>query len=384
MADGLGEITIERSLEQIKQGISDIGTAARGIDKDLKAVNAGLRLDPTNTELLTQKQVLLAQKLENSKDRSNELKTAIEELNRIKAENGQLTDGQAKLLTTYEQQLKETQIQVTALTGATRKQVETNKEAEDSTKSFSQSMTEFQSNLRAVNQVMSGLTNAFLLFGGDRDSAMYKTLQQGQQVVQMLTGLASAGKLLQNQNLLTAGSFGNLTLSAGAAFGSFALVDSLLNNLSGTTRTAVGVIITALAAGTIAWVAFHGAMSAGIKIPIILAAIGAGIAGVKAMFPKSETGAIETPTTSTPGVSTPSVPSYSGGGGTGSVTVQTLSQRQIEDAFYVAGTRIVLEQGLNDPKIIARTSVTRREMLREIFSGILDPRTGTISAREVL
>lgn len=341
MADAQRDITIERSLDQITQGIENIGAASKAIDKDLRAVQAGLKFDPTNTELLAQKQELLSQKLENSTARADELRAAIAELNRIKAENGQLTDGQSKLLATYEQQLKTTSAEVTGLTGATQRQTEANVTAAESTKTFSQSMTEFQSNLRAVNQVMHGLSSAFTLLGGDPNSSMGKALKQGQQVIQTMTGLASLGKLLQNQNILTAGSFSNLALAAGAAYGAFTLVDGLLGQLDGETRTIAGAITlltAAVVAGAVAWMAYHGTMTLGVAVPIITAAVGAGIAGIMAMMPKTEEADLGTTSAAIPTV--PSVPTtisdvsmVSGG------TTTTYGEQTININIYDAGDK---------------------------------------------
>lgn len=392
MADG--EITIQRSLEQIQQGITDIGTASRAIDKDLRAVQAGLKFDPSNTELLAQKQELLSQKLENSTARADELRAAIAELNRIKAENGQLTDGQVKLLATYEQQLKTTSAEVTGLTGATNQQADANKNAEESTKSFSASMTEFQSNLRAVNQVMRGVDSAFKMFGGDPNSTMGQMIKQSQQAVQVMTGMASAAKLLGQSNTALGKTFGTVAIAAGAVAAAYSLGNSLINAFGEENRKTAAIVLTttaAVGALAVAGLAAAGALSWGVAVPIIMAAVGAGAAGMTALL-KKETASLEAATaataTTTSGssiTSTPTVPTYSGGGGGASnVTVQTLSEAQINSAVYSAVTRVIIEQGLNDPTIISQTSVTQRDIRRWIFSGILDPQTGTINAREVL
>lgn len=431
MADGTGEITIERSLEQIQQGIRDIGTASKSIDKDLRSVQSGLRFDPSNTELLAQKQELLSQKLENSKARSQELTAAIAELNRINAENGQLTDGQAKLLSTYQQQLKETQNQVTGLTGATQKSAE-------STKTFSQSMTEFQSNLRAAQQVMRGVSSAYELLDTRTDSNKKKQqelqysltdlgfayqegkisqeeykakqlelqkeleatkraqdklsnegfgnfLKQGQQAVQMMSGIASMGKLLGKSNSTLATSFSTVAMGVGAAFVAFKLADDLLGKFEGTSRTvagAVAILAGAVTAGAVAWMAYHGTMSLGVAVPIILAALAVGAAGIKALTKKTnaETAAIssEVSTTSMPSIatsSTPSVPTYSGGvsGGTTTYISQGgLTEGQMEMASYRGFMRAITESGLNDPKFIGALNINGRQLAETIFNDFLD------------
>lgn len=355
MADG--EITIQRSLEQIQQGITDIGTASRAIDKDLRAVQAGLKFDPTNTELLAQKQELLSQKLENSTARADELRAAIAELNRIKAENGQLTDGQVKLLATYEQQLKSTSAEVTGLTGATQRQTEANVTAAESTKSFSQSMTEFQSKMRAVNQVMSGVIGTFEIFGGDKNSAMGKVLTQAQSGIQIMTQFASVGKLLGKSNSDLAKTFGTVAMAAGTAIAAYSFGTSIIDAFGEENRKVVAPImiaVGALGALAVAGLAAAGVLSWGTAVPIITAAIGVGVAGMTALL-KKETENLQTATSEfgTTNISTPSVPSYtggtvSGGGGTTYISQGGLTESQAEMAFYRGGMRTISASGIID------------------------------------
>ena len=54
--------------------------------------------------------------------------------------------------------------------------------------------------------------------------------------------------------------------------------------------------IAAIVAATIAWMAFHGTMTMGVAVPIILAAVGVGIAGVMAAVAMAEGGVVDRPT----------------------------------------------------------------------------------------
>lgn len=72
-------------------------------------------------------------------------------------------------------------------------------------------------------------------------------------------------------------SFSVLGAAAGAAFGVF------LSKLEPQTRLIVGIISTlvaALTAGAIAWLAYHGAMSWGTAIPVIVTAVSFGASGL--------------------------------------------------------------------------------------------------------
>jgi len=84
-----------------------------------------------------------------------------------------------------------------------------------------------------------------------------------------------------------------------AAFmGSFLLADTVLSSLPENIRKIAGALtasIAAIVAATIAWMAFNGTMTVGVAVPIILAAVGAGIAGIKAAVPMAKGGVVSSP-----------------------------------------------------------------------------------------
>jgi hypothetical protein len=65
--------------------------------------------------------------------------------------------------------------------------------------------------------------------------------------------------------------------------------------------------IAAIVAATIAWMAFNGTMTIGVAVPIILAAVGAGIAGVKAAVAMAEGGVVKSPTVALVGEAGPEI-----------------------------------------------------------------------------
>lgn len=75
-------ITIEFNGETTKlsQALRDIDTKAKGVDKSLNQVNRALKFNPGNTELLAQKQTLLAQKIEQTRQKLAALKTTQSQL----------------------------------------------------------------------------------------------------------------------------------------------------------------------------------------------------------------------------------------------------------------------------------------------------------------
>jgi hypothetical protein len=88
-------------------------------------------------------------------------------------------------------------------------------------------------------------------------------------------------------------------IGTAAFFGSFLIADQLLSAIPEDMRAIAGALtasIAAIVAATVAWMAFHGTMTVGVAVPIILAAVGAGIAGVKAAVAMAEGGVVDHPT----------------------------------------------------------------------------------------
>jgi hypothetical protein len=88
-------------------------------------------------------------------------------------------------------------------------------------------------------------------------------------------------------------------IGVAAFMGGFLIADTLLGAIPEDMRQIAGVLtasIAAIVAATIAWMAFQGTMTMGVAVPIILAAVGIGIAGVKAAVAMAEGGVVDKPT----------------------------------------------------------------------------------------
>lgn len=89
--------------------------------------------------------------------------------------------------------------------------------------------------------------------------------------------------------------FQDIAIGIGAAVGAFKLFDDLFSKLDGQAKKITAwatIIVSALAAVTVAWMAYHGTMTLGTAVPIIAAAVGAGVAAIKALIPKVEACAV--------------------------------------------------------------------------------------------
>ncbi|CCO08278.1 hypothetical protein [Desulforamulus hydrothermalis] len=77
----------------LNKALGDVNKNARNIQSELKQVEKLLKLDPSNTELLSQKQKLLADAVENSKEKLDRLRSVQEQINKQFAK-GDISEGQ--------------------------------------------------------------------------------------------------------------------------------------------------------------------------------------------------------------------------------------------------------------------------------------------------
>lgn len=89
MAGGIKGITIKIGGDTtgLNKALSNTNKKTRDIQNELKKVNKALKLDPTNTELLAQKQDLLTQAIANTKQKLDALKQAQDKVNKAHEAN---------------------------------------------------------------------------------------------------------------------------------------------------------------------------------------------------------------------------------------------------------------------------------------------------------
>jgi len=141
------------------------------------------------------------------------------------------------------------------------------------------------------------------------ESLMQGALQIVPTAITMVDSLSRTWKNFPDMSGLLKNLSGNITgvgisaktaaIGVGAFVGGFLVADALLGAIPEDMRAIAGALmatIAAIVAATIAWMAFHGTMTVGVAVPIILAAIGVGIAGVKAAVTMAEGGIVRKPT----------------------------------------------------------------------------------------
>src|SRR5690554_2498637 len=83
MAGKIKGITIEigGNTQPLNKALEDVNKKSKSIQSELKQVERLLKLDPKNTELLAQKQKLLGDAVENSREKLDRLRATQEQVN---------------------------------------------------------------------------------------------------------------------------------------------------------------------------------------------------------------------------------------------------------------------------------------------------------------
>ena len=112
MANRIKGITVEigGDTTKLSKALEGVNETIKNTQTQLKDVEKLLKLDPTNTELLSQKQRLLADSITTTKDKLATLKTAAEQANQALT-NGEISQEQYDAL---QREIVETMTTVTA------------------------------------------------------------------------------------------------------------------------------------------------------------------------------------------------------------------------------------------------------------------------------
>lgn len=111
-------IEIAGNTQKLNKALEDVNKKTRDLQGELRHVERLLKLDPKNTELLAQRQKLLAEQVENSREKLTRLKAAQEQVNEA-FQRGEIDEEQYRAfqrevikaeqeLEKFEKQLKET------------------------------------------------------------------------------------------------------------------------------------------------------------------------------------------------------------------------------------------------------------------------------------
>ena len=105
-------IDIDGNITGLKSALQDVDKQIRGVNSELNAVNKLLKIDPGNTELLAQKQKLLASAIQDTTERLQRLKDAKEQ-----ADSTEGTDKNSKSYRELEREIASTEQSLSKLVG---------------------------------------------------------------------------------------------------------------------------------------------------------------------------------------------------------------------------------------------------------------------------
>lgn len=174
MANRIAGITVEigGDTTKLSTALKSVNSEIKSTQSQLRDVNKLLKLDPGNTELITQKHKLLAQAVSETKQKLEQLKTAAEQANE-KLKTGEITqqqyDALQREIVETEQKLKDLESQ------ASKSQVALQKIAQvgDKMKTFGDNLSSVGTTLtRNVTAPIVGVSAAAVKTAADFDSAM--------------------------------------------------------------------------------------------------------------------------------------------------------------------------------------------------------------------
>ncbi|MNR93710.1 Phage-related minor tail protein [compost metagenome] len=157
-------IVIGSDTTGLSNALSDVNKKSRDIQSELKQVEKLLKLDPTNTDLLAQKQKLLADAVANTRDKLDRLKAAQDQVDQ-QFKNGDITEGQYRA---FQREVAKTEQELNNLDGKLKETnqviqsqgVEVSKLGKDYKESFDEAQRSMGNSFEQMKKVGTGMTIA--------------------------------------------------------------------------------------------------------------------------------------------------------------------------------------------------------------------------------
>jgi TP901 family phage tail tape measure protein len=128
----------------LSKALSDVNKRSKDIQSELKQVERLLKLDPSNTELLAQKQKLLADAIENAREKLDRLRSVQEQVNE-QFQRGEISEGQYRA---FQRETEKTRLELEKL----EKQL---KDMEPAVESFGEKMQKAGDKLKSAGEKMT-------------------------------------------------------------------------------------------------------------------------------------------------------------------------------------------------------------------------------------
>src|SRR5690554_2552898 len=184
MAETIKGITVklEANTTGLSEALKDVNKKARDIQSELRQVERLLKFDPKNTELLAQKQKLLSEQVENTREKLDRLRSVQEQINE-QFKKGDITEGQYRAfqreLVKTENQLKYFESQLKSSISVSEKFAKRMQEAGETLKTAGEKMSNVGKSLSTkLTAPILGATTALV-------GIAKKTAEAGDQIQKM-------------------------------------------------------------------------------------------------------------------------------------------------------------------------------------------------------
>jgi len=186
MAGTIKGITIEIAgdTQKLNKSLEDVNKRSKDIQSELKQVERLLKLDPGNTELLAQKQKLLAEAVSNSKEKLDRLKTAQEQVNE-QFRKGEINEEQYRA---FQREVVKSEQELSGL----EKQL---KETTNATKTFEQKMQDTGAKLKDVGVTLTKTVTAGIAAVGGVAFAAATDFDKASKIIR--AGAGATGEALE-------------------------------------------------------------------------------------------------------------------------------------------------------------------------------------------
>ena len=189
MAGTIKGITIEigGNTQKLNKALEDVNKQGKSLQSELKQVEKLLKLDPKNTELVAQKQKLLADAVANSKEKLDRLRAAQEQVNE-QFRKGEISEEQYRA---FQREVVKTEQELAGF----EKQLKSTSEA---SKSLGEKMKDAGQKMKSVGDTMTKYVTVPLVAAGAGATAMGKSFDDAYDKIRIGTG--ATGKALEGLN----------------------------------------------------------------------------------------------------------------------------------------------------------------------------------------
>ncbi|MCH3961254.1 MAG: phage tail tape measure protein [Solobacterium sp.] len=180
MSDKVKGITVKfgGDTTELSKALKQVESESKSIQSQLKAVNAALKLDPKNTELVKQKQELLASAIQKSKDKLSILNQEQQKLQDISAKGGKVS---SQAMGTVSASIQSTKNEITKL----QKEIDS---SNSKWNKFSESAKKVSEDAGKTGTALTKGVTAPIVAAGVAGVASFKSVDDGMDIIVEKTG----------------------------------------------------------------------------------------------------------------------------------------------------------------------------------------------------